>query len=106
MLQETTPYRNKSLTIEEYGDKIDAILKGIIERNKALEVNTHTERFPSDEILRRYFELGGRKITFGSDSHHGDLCKDFENTSEYLKGIGFTHFSVFHRHEETLVPIG
>ncbi len=102
----SAPYRDKSLTMAQFGEKIDAILKGIIKRDKALEVNTHTEQFPSDEILRRYYELGGRKITFGSDSHRGDLCKDFEKTSLYLLDIGFTHFSVFHQHKETLVPIG
>lgn len=98
------PYRDKSLKYTDYPDKFDAILKGIIERDKALEVNTHTELFPSDDVLRRYFELGGRKISFGSDSHKMELCKKYAETAEYLKGIGFTHFSVFTKHKEEKIP--
>ncbi|MCQ2602301.1 MAG: histidinol-phosphatase HisJ family protein [Clostridia bacterium] len=99
------PYKDKSLKYEDYPDKFDAILKGIIARNKALEVNTHTELFPSVEILKKYYEYGGRKLSFGSDSHHGELIKNYENTCKILKEIGFTHFSVFTKHKETLIPI-
>lgn len=100
------PYADKKLRYEDYPDKFDRILKGVIDRGKALEVNTHTTLFPTEEILRRYYDYGGRKISFGSDSHHAELAKDFARTSELLKEIGFTHFSVFTEHKEELVPIG
>lgn len=99
------PYINKKLSYSDFPDKFDAILHGIIERDKALEVNTHTTLFPTEEILRKYYEYGGRKISFGSDSHHAELCKDYAKTCELLKKIGFTHFSVFTRHCEEKVPI-
>lgn len=99
------PYRDKTMSYAEFGDKIDAILNGIIQRNKALEVNTHNIFTPSKEVLQRYYELGGRKITFASDSHHGDICKDYESTCALLKEIGFTHFSVFCQHKESLINI-
>lgn len=99
------PYKDKSLRYQDYPDKFDAILKGIIARDKALEVNTHTELFPSVEILKRYYELGGRKISFGSDSHRNELVKKYDETCKLLKEIGFTHFSVFHKHVETKIPI-
>ena len=100
------PYINKKLEYADYPDKFERILKGIIDRGKALEVNTHTTLFPTEEILRKYYEFGGRKVSFGSDSHHAELCKDYENTCKLLKEIGFTHFSVFTAHKEELVPIG
>lgn len=100
------PYAKKALFYADFPEKFDAILHGIIERGKALEVNTHTTLYPSEEILRKYYEYGGRKISFGSDSHHAELCKDYEKTCAMLKEIGFTHFSVFTAHEEELVPIG
>lgn len=100
------PYAKRALFYADFPEKFDAILHGIIERGKALEVNTHTTLYPSEEILRKYYEYGGRKISFGSDSHHAELCKDYEKTCAMLKGIGFTHFSVFTAHEEELVPIG
>lgn len=93
------------LEYADFPDKFDAILHGIIERGKALEVNTHTTLFPSEEILRKYYEYGGRKLSFGSDSHHAELCKDYEKTCAMLRGIGFTHFSVFTDHKEELVEI-
>lgn len=100
------PYVNKSLDYADFPEKIDAILRGVIERGKALEVNTHHDLTPTLEILRRYYELGGRKISFGSDSHRAELCKDFAVTSALLREIGFTHFSVFTQHKEELIPIG
>lgn len=55
--------------------------------------------------MRKYYEYGGRKLSFGSDSHHAELCKDYERTCAMLRGIGFTHFSVFTYHKEELVEI-
>lgn len=99
------PYRDRFLRYADFPDKIDAILKGIIERNKALEVNFHHEMNPPRDIIERYYELGGRKISYGSDAHRGDLCKEYESVSNMLLEIGFTHYSVFVRHEERLIPI-
>lgn len=99
------PYKDKALRYMDFPHKFDAILKAVINKDKALEINTHHDMTPTEEIVRRYYELGGRKISYGSDSHHKELCKDFEKTCALLKGIGFTHFSVFDRHKEIKVPI-
>ncbi len=100
------PYKNKALNYEDFPEKFDAILEGIIKRNKALEVNTHHDINPIKRVLERYYELGGRKLSFGSDSHRMELCKDYDEVAKLLKQIGFTHFSVFKQHKETLIPIG
>ncbi len=61
---------------------IDEILKIIIERGQALEVNTKgaftriKHVHPSDEIMARYGELGGTKITYGSDAHYSEKVGD------------------------------
>jgi len=99
------PYRDRFLRYVDFPEKIDAILKGIIERNKAMEVNFHHEMNPPRDIIERYYELGGRKISYGSDAHKGDICKEYENVSKMLKEIGFTHYSVFVQHQEKLIPI-
>lgn len=47
----------------------DEILRGIIQKGKALEVNgrgTGIPYIPEDGILRRYRELGGELVTYGS----------------------------------------
>lgn len=100
------PYRHKQLRYVDFPTQIDAVLNGIISRNKAMEINFHHEMNPPRDIIERYYQLGGRKITYGSDAHRGDICKNFDEVSAMLKEIGFTHYSVFKNHVEELIPIG
>lgn len=99
------PYRNKALKYSDFPDEIDAILKGIIERGKAMEINFHHDMAPGRDIVQRYYDLGGRKISYGSDAHRGDICKNFDDAVQMLKEIGFTHLCVFEKHREILLPI-
>lgn len=54
---------------------IDAVLKSLIEKEIVLEINTSAERncgkniFPSFEVLKRYKDLGGERVTTGSDAY-------------------------------------
>ena len=52
--------------------EIDEILQVIIQKDKILEVNSSTKGMglsvTSEEILQRYYQLGGRKISFASDA--------------------------------------
>lgn len=99
------PYRDKVLRYKDFAKEVDAVLEGIIARGKVLEVNFHHDMVPEREIIERYYELGGRKISYGSDAHRGDICKNFEETCAMLKQIGFTHLSTFVQHKEVLVEI-
>jgi len=76
---------------------IDKILKELINQNIALEINTSSirkgyfEYMPSETILDRYIELGGSKLTFGSDAHN---VEDILNSAEkiplkFQKFIGY-----------------
>lgn len=99
------PYRDKALRYADFPEQIDAILHGIIERGKTLEINFHHEMNPPCDIIKRYYELGGRKVSYGGDSHRGEICAHYGEVAEILKKIGFTHFSVFEKHVESLMPI-
>lgn len=99
------PYRDKLLRYKDFPDEIDAVLKGIIERGKAMEINFHHEMAPGRDIVERYYELGGRKISYGSDAHRGDICINYDEAMTMLKEIGFTHLSTFVQHREILIPI-
>ena len=92
------PSGSAHITLAEYGDKIDAILQAIIEKNKILEVNAKRGlegALPSDEIVKRYYALGGRNISYASDTHTvAGVCNDRERVVAYLKSIGFTHLTV------------
>ena len=105
------PYKNRDLTIEEFGEEIDDILKTIIQKDKILEVNSSTKNLPwlaipDGNILKRYYELGGRKISFGSDSHGKDRILDKrEVIVKALKEIGFTYVTVPFKGEYIKVEI-
>lgn len=105
-------YENKELKYEDYKDIIDKILKEIINTGKGIEINTsaikygRTEFYPSNEILLRYRELGGKRITIGSDSHKKEhLLSEFENAIETLKALGFKGYSTFENRKEKFKEI-
>lgn len=82
------------LDITEYADETDRILKRIISDGVALEVNTQIMKESIAEydiyLLERYYELGGRLITLGSDAHSCDrLANSFIYAAKELLRIGF-----------------
>ncbi len=87
---------HRNISIQPYEDLILEILRSLIRRRKALEVNTsgihsfYGEWMPGREILERYYSLGGRLITLASDAHTADrLGNAFSETASLLKDIGF-----------------
>ena len=103
------PYEDKRLSLAEFGEEIDDILKTIIQKGKILEVNSankglQNRTLPTEEIVQRYYDLGGRKVSFGSDAHFKERIADKrEEVVEMLKKIGFTHFTVPFRGEHIAV---
>lgn len=94
------PYPDKKLRYADFSKQIDSILKGIIERDKILEINSSargagSEFLPDVDILKRYYELGGRNISFASDAHFiSRIIEKRELVIEKAKEIGFTHITV------------
>lgn len=94
------PYVRRAMRYKDHPDLFDAILKKIIEKDKILEVNGSTAGAPCDflpdtDILERYFALGGRKISYGSDAHGPSrLCQGRIKAVEALKKIGFTSLTI------------
>ncbi len=105
------PYAEKEIAYERYAAAWDDILLTIIKKGKILEVNSATKALPrrtlpSERILRRYYELGGRRISFGSDAHGTQRIGDKrEEIAAMLKEIGFTHFTVPFKGEYIQVEI-
>lgn len=94
------PYDDKKLRYQDFRELIDEILKGIIARDKILEVNTSVrsaggEFLPDTDVLERYFELGGHRISFGSDAHDTNRIADKHAlVMSTLRKIGFTFLTV------------
>lgn len=94
------PFENQRITLEEFGEELDDIFKTIIQKGKILEVNTATKQLPNHtlpewQLIKRYYELGGRKISFGSDAHFAERIADKrEEVVDRLKQIGFEYVTV------------
>ncbi|WP_297597833.1 histidinol-phosphatase HisJ family protein [uncultured Cetobacterium sp.] len=96
----------------KYSDIIDEIFKKLIVKNKGIEINTSGIRYmenrfyPSDKLIKRYFELGGEIITIGSDSHKAsDIGKDFKRAYDFLQSIGVRYISSFDSMEASFKKI-
>ena len=103
------PFEDKSISLEEFGEQIDDILLTIIKKDKILEINSANKTLPNrtlpaEPIIERYFALGGRKVSFGSDAHWMERIADkYEEVVAMLKKIGFTYFTVPFRGEHIKV---
>lgn len=91
---------------------IDAIFGTLIQKGKALEFNgsglkaeqEYTD--PDIFLLKRYFVLGGRRLTLATDAHCtaflGYRMNDMEQT---VKDIGFTELTYFRKHKPCFVKL-
>lgn len=97
MFRYMVSYCHVDASIADYRQYVDAFLRRIIDGGTALELNTsivadHIE--PYDVfVLERYYELGGRLITLGSDAHRPDrIANGFGLAAKELIRVGFTRF--------------
>ncbi len=88
---------HRGVSLDKQQEIIEEILKTIIRRGIGLELNTSGietdwgELMPSPSILKRYYDLGGRRITLGSDAHRPDrLACGLQQGADIAKEIGFT----------------
>ena len=88
---------NRTVDINRFEEVMVSILQTAIKKDMALEVNTsnlnkstYRVTTPPMDWVRRYYEMGGRKITLASDSHVAEnVGIGFEETVAELKKIGF-----------------
>ena len=99
-------YENKVLNTADYQDLIDEILTLLIQKGKGLEVNTSGIRYglghfhPQIPLLKRYYELGGRIVTVGSDSHYNaHIGYLIEEAYGMLEAIGFQGYTTFEKRQ-------
>lgn len=90
----------------------DNLLKEIILNNKALEINASGLRqpigktMPEERIIRRYKELGGTKITIGSDAHTApDVGEGLNEAILLSKKCGFDKLTFYVKREPIEVEI-
>lgn len=106
------PNKNKYYTYNAYRDIIDLILKNLIEKGVGIECNTAGFKYglghphPTEEILRRYRELGGEIITLGSDAHSPEhLGFAFEKAADILKNCGYRYYTIFENRKPNFLKL-
>lgn len=100
----------KDYILDEYKEVLDEIFKYLIEKNKALEINTAglikgmSCFHPKLETLKRYLELGGERITIGSDGHSPDkIATEFKKAEELLLSCGIKGYYVYSDRQATFI---
>lgn len=98
--------------LKKYSDYTDEILKVLAQNGKALEINTSGLRgalkdtMPTKDIIKRFKELGGERITIGSDAHK---AKDIGCGVEQAMGIavdcGFNFITLYQNRVPIMIPI-
>lgn len=102
--------RAEHFAYKTFGDIIDKVLLSIIKMDRAIEVNTGGYKYglenpnPSLEIIKRYFELGGKFVTIGSDAHDKkSLAYEFKRVQNDLLLIGVKEYAVFEKRKPTII---
>lgn len=95
--------------IKQYYPIIEIILKEIIKREKALEINTASVEkgnpifFPDENIIDLYLHLGGKYFTLGSDSHTPKgVTKGLKEARELLKSKGINELCYYENRKRVL----
>ena len=104
--------RHLCLDLNRYHVEIDAVFEALVKAQIALEINTSglrqelSETLPDFRLLCRYYELGGRLITIGSDAHNvKDLGAGLKEGLQSLYRAGFREYAVYIQHDPLMIPI-
>ena len=110
-LRYVTAKCNRQIDLDNYNRKLDLIFDRIIKRDIALEVNTSSidrlnDFMPSTEMIKRYYEKGGRLITLGSDAHVPERASiGFDEAVTTLKEIGFDGIYYYEKRKPIKITI-
>ncbi len=101
-LRYTNGVYGKKLLLDAFYPSIEKILLMLIKREKALEINTSDVKYqlcdfmPCKDIVKKYFELGGRLVTIGTDAHKPDnISVGFDEAKAMLRTIGFDSYCFY-----------
>jgi len=94
-------YSDRRMTHSDFPDLLDMILKKMAQEGRELELNSHTKSDeylygPDLSILKRFKDLGGEFVTFGSDSHTDEnVGFRWNAVREAVAGAGFLYITSF-----------
>ena len=101
----TLPFRyingvyGRNLPIKNYHEQIKKVLSALIERGKALELNTSElsrqlfDFMPAKDIIIEYAQMGGKFISIGTDAHTPkNIAAGFNEGKKLLYECGFSSY--------------
>ena len=96
---------DQTIDIKQYEDIVKKIMEVLINKGKALEINTRVqETLPIEHtkyLLKLYKDLGGEYLTISSDAHDiSRFMKSFEKYIPIIKEAGFTYLTYFINREK------
>lgn len=101
-----------NLDTADFSSEIEKVLKEIIKRGIALELNTsglrqkYGKTLPDLYCLKLYKKLGGELLTFGSDAHRAeDVGKGIREGIELARKAGFRKCCIFKQRKPLFVSI-
>jgi histidinol-phosphatase (PHP family) len=97
---------------QRYEAPIRIVLQNCIDRGIALDVNSGGLRRPANNlmpdllILRWYREMGGQRLTLGSDAHTpGDVGLDLDQALKFIRESGLKFVTRYERRQASLLPV-
>lgn len=106
------PNKNANYSYEKYADVIDEILRRLLAHGKGIELNMAGFKYglghpnPTEQILKRYRELGGEIITIGADGHGpSQIAWDYGKVPGLLRDAGFSYYTVFEKRKPNFIKL-
>lgn len=104
---------NIEFGLDRFGDKIEAVLKTLIQNGRGIELNCSSPKLdpeptptPVMDVLRLYRQLGGEIITVGSDGHRVSMAgKRIQWGHELLKEAGFRYAALFEQRKPSFYAL-
>lgn len=106
-------YDQVDILYKDFSDIFDEMLRYLSHNGKALEINTKSYQNYNGRqanldlnVLKRYRELGGEIISFGSDSHDAyTVGTDFEKYAAIVKSAGFRWAAHYEKRQLVQLPL-
>ncbi|MBQ8254089.1 MAG: histidinol-phosphatase HisJ family protein [Clostridia bacterium] len=100
----------RDIDIWLFESKIRSVLREVIDRGISLEINTSGYStdgkyfMPEKDILSLYYEMGGRRVSIGSDAHISkNVSVGFNEAKNMLTDIGFDGYYVYKKREPIFI---
>lgn len=103
------PYENRRMSYSIASEAFDEIFRLIISSGRCIEINTSAWRDEEHwgmDILKRYAQLGGEYVMFGSDAHRSEnIARRFPEALGLALTAGIKYTAVFSALKPRLLPL-